>query len=132
MSIKEAENFKVTSTWTKTANQSSKRMIKASSLIKMEFHSRMILNLIPTATQSSITLHKMLLLIEEVLRLQPVVTDLTKMEISLTIKDVRSLTSPNLLKMVTFQSFSTIMVEDLILQMLLAQSIKIEMEISLQ
>jgi len=71
----------------------------------------------PMATQSLTIFLNKLSLIEEVLRLQPVVTDLTKMEISLTTKDVRSLTSPNLLKMVISQSFSTIMVEDLILLM---------------
>lgn len=71
-------------------------------------------------------------LIEEVLRLLPVVTDLTKMEISLTIKDVRSLTSPNLPQMVISQSFSTIMVEDLILPMLLDLLTRTEMVILLQ
>jgi len=53
------------------------------------------------------------------------------MEISLTTKDVRSLIRRNLLKMAISQSFLTIMVEDLILLMLLAQWIRIEMEISL-
>jgi hypothetical protein len=71
----------------------------------------------------------MLSLIEEVLRLLLVVTDLTKMVISLTIKDVRNLTSLNLLQMVIFQSFSTIMEEDSISLMLLAQLTRIEMVI---